>query len=144
MAGNNKEIIVSQNNILKSYRLHTSKIKSGEDPASNRVKMEHENNISIINRNTAILNKIISYNNIVFVFLLAFLIILIILLYYLLISNTHRISGPVLVMTEYINDIIKGKFPDIRPLRGKDEFKEFYDLFSKMVETLKERDKEKR
>lgn len=62
-------------------------------------------------------------------------------LYLLIIRITHRIVGPIYVMSNYIKDIIAGKLPDVRKLRTKDELKEFYGLFSEMVDTLKKKEK---
>ena len=50
-------------------------------------------------------------------------------------------SGPIFLMSRYIDDIIKGEYPIVRALREKDEFKEFYEKFTEMVEILKKRDK---
>ena len=61
------------------------------------------------------------------------------LLYFMLIRKTHRVSGPIHVMSKYMKDIIDGKIPKLRPLRTKDELKDFYELFSKMVDSLKDK-----
>lgn len=55
------------------------------------------------------------------------------ILYFLLIKQTHRISGPISIMTGYINEILEGKNPDMRSLREKDDLKEFYDLLKKLA-----------
>ena len=46
---------------------------------------------------------------------------------------THRISGPLMVMRNYMADLANGRLPTMRPLRKKDEFKEFYAAFSRVV-----------
>ncbi|MDA3901280.1 MAG: hypothetical protein PF637_12275 [Spirochaetes bacterium] len=64
-----------------------------------------------------------------------------VILFFILLRQTHRIAGPVYVMTMYMKSIINGKFPDhLRPLRDKDFLKDFYKVFSEMVETLKQRE----
>ena len=57
-------------------------------------------------------------------------------LYFYLIRVTHRISGPIYVISRYINEIMEGHHPDFRALRDKDEFREFYAKFIEMVEKL--------
>lgn len=52
---------------------------------------------------------------------------------------THRICGPIFVMESYLTRIIEGRFPERRPLRKKDEFKDFYDLFWQAVDLLRAR-----
>ena len=59
----------------------------------------------------------------------------------MIIRITHRISGPIYVMSNYIKDIINGDFPDPRPLRDKDELKKFYSLFVDLVDSIKEKHK---
>jgi hypothetical protein len=39
---------------------------------------------------------------------------------------THRISGPLFVMSRHIQEMIDGREPQFRSLREKDEFKEMY------------------
>jgi nitrogen fixation/metabolism regulation signal transduction histidine kinase len=55
----------------------------------------------------------------------------------MIIKITHRISGPVYVMSNYMKEIINGIIPSPRPLRDKDELKNFYELFVEMVKSLK-------
>jgi len=57
----------------------------------------------------------------------------IVVLYLLMIRFTHRISGPIWVMTNHLNELLAGKSPQMNDLREKDEFKDFYELFRKMV-----------
>lgn len=99
-----------------------------------KLTRSHENNLNTIER--------IARNNRI---LLASLVLCVLLqgliLYMLIIRITHRISGPVYVMSNYFRDIIDGKLPDPRPLREKDELKDFYELFKELVYSLKHREK---
>ena len=94
----------------------------------------HENNKGTVEK--------IAWNN---KMLLALLVLCVLvqglILYMLVIRITHRISGPVYVMSNYFRDIIDGKLPDPRPLREKDELKDFYALFKELVYSLKEKEK---
>lgn len=58
----------------------------------------------------------------------------ILILYFQMIRFTHRISGPIFVMTRYMKEILEGKKPTMYDLREKDEFKDFYELFRKVTE----------
>src|ERR1700687_3958862 len=42
------------------------------------------------------------------------------------ITATHRVAGPVLVMTRYLKQLGEGQIPSTRPLRKQDELQEFY------------------
>ena len=50
---------------------------------------------------------------------------------------THRICGPVTVLQNYLTELIHGRFPVRRPLRKRDEFKDFYDVFWRAVDNMK-------
>jgi len=52
---------------------------------------------------------------------------------------THRICGPLNVLQGYFVELTNGFFPKPRPLRKKDEIKEFYDLFGRTVDSLRSR-----
>ncbi|MGC9043389.1 MAG: hypothetical protein ACP5KG_05985 [Myxococcota bacterium] len=53
---------------------------------------------------------------------------------------THRIAGPIFIISRYVDSITDGKIPETRPLRKKDELKEFFEKFNRMLEALKERE----
>ncbi|MFL5320470.1 MAG: signal protein [Myxococcaceae bacterium] len=55
---------------------------------------------------------------------------------------THRVAGPVYVMTQYVTALAQGRFPPIRPLRRNDELKNFFERFQSALETLKAREVE--
>lgn len=60
-------------------------------------------------------------------------------LYVLVVLATHRVAGPMAVMTTYMREFANGKFPVMRALRETDELKEFFDLFSAAVSHFKNR-----
>jgi len=61
---------------------------------------------------------------------------LVITVFFVIVRRTHRVAGPMFVLKRYMNEIIAGEIPDIRPLRKDDEFKDVFDTFVKMVDTL--------
>ena len=85
------------------------------------------------------LKDIMSFNKILLFLIFGLIIVHSIVLYVLIIRKTHRISGPIYVMSMYIEEIIKGKLPNPRPLRDNDELKDFYELFKKMVDSLRDK-----
>ena len=92
----------------------------------------HESNLTTI-------DQIAQYNRYLLISLVFFVLIQWVVLFMMLIRITHRISGPVFVMSRYFKEIIDGNIPDIRPLREKDELKNFYALFKELVDTLKKK-----
>ncbi|HPF05052.1 MAG TPA: hypothetical protein P5120_08720 [Spirochaetota bacterium] len=93
------------------------------------LQRNHEQNLYNI-------NKITHYNRLLLVSLVLCVVFQGIVLFVLIIKITHRISGPVYVMSGYMKEIIDGKLPSPRELRDKDGFKDFYDLFRQMVKAL--------
>lgn len=53
---------------------------------------------------------------------------------------THRVAGPVYVMSHYITTLAKGRFPALRPLRKNDELKVFFGRFQEALETLRQKE----
>jgi hypothetical protein len=55
---------------------------------------------------------------------------------------THRVAGPIFIMTRYVSVLAQGRFPQMRPLRKHDELKDFFDRFQGAVDVLKGREAE--
>jgi hypothetical protein len=87
--------------------------------------------------NMETLQKIINYNKYLVIILIIIVLLQGALLYFLLILKTHRISGPIYVMSNYIKELLNGKYPNPRALRDKDELKDFYELFKELVSQIK-------
>jgi hypothetical protein len=52
---------------------------------------------------------------------------------------THRIYGPLYVLERYLGELSSGRFPNVRALRKKDEFKELHSTLMDTVDALKRR-----
>ncbi|MBP7735583.1 MAG: hypothetical protein KA369_06375 [Spirochaetes bacterium] len=117
---------------VKDARLKEALLQNGRN---------HDRNMETLNRIITDNTGIITYNRILLASILVIVIIESIALYLLLIRKTHHISGPIYVMSSFMKDIIEGRDPKLRPLREKDELKEFYDLFQDMVKAVRKRDR---
>ena len=53
---------------------------------------------------------------------------------------THRVAGPIYIISRYVDQIASGRYPDPRPLRKKDELKEFFIHFNEMLKAIKDRE----
>ncbi len=98
------------------------------------LQSRHESNLSNI-------EMIADHNRLLLCALVLCIVFQVIILYVLIIRLTHRISGPVYVMSNYFREIINGHLPDPRPLRDNDELKNFYELFREVVQSLKDEQK---
>ncbi|MCX7943173.1 MAG: methyl-accepting chemotaxis protein [Deltaproteobacteria bacterium] len=84
--------------------------------------------------------KLAAEDNKIMLYLIAFVIAIFLSLVIWGILITHRIAGPIFIISKYVDSITYGKIPETRPLRKKDELKEFFEKFNKMLESLKERE----
>jgi hypothetical protein len=53
---------------------------------------------------------------------------------------THRVCGPIFVVTRHLQTMVDGKYPTLRSLRSGDEFASLFDALQEVVETGKVRD----
>jgi hypothetical protein len=53
---------------------------------------------------------------------------------------THRVAGPIYVMSHLLGLLAQGRYPSRRGLRKHDELQEFYTQFTDTVRIMKERD----
>lgn len=125
-------IYTIEDNIFQAMQVANINGQANDDYLAtiSRLTQNHENNLKTI-------EKITRYNRILLVSLVICVFIQGIILFMMIIRITHRISGPVYVMSNYFRDIIDGKIPNPRPLRDKDELKNFYELFKELVNSLK-------
>ncbi len=84
--------------------------------------------------------KLAAEDSKIMLYLIAFVVAIFLSLVIWGILITHRIAGPIFIISRYVDSIADGKIPETRPLRKKDELKEFFDKFSRMIEALKERE----
>ncbi|MCU0847365.1 MAG: hypothetical protein MUD12_05715 [Spirochaetes bacterium] len=98
--------------------------------AMKNISRNHSNNMQT-------LKNIIQYNRILLILLIGIILIQGLILYLILIRLTHKISGPIYVMSNYITEILNGMTPVIRPLRSGDQLKDFYDLLLKLFDKFK-------
>lgn len=147
---NNKLIMSNTENINRildlqqSIYMRFSMIPYGVDQQTySRIAVEltkdYNNSIKNLNASSLANEEIIkSNNNIIIVNTILIIAIIVMtfsglgILFTMLIRHTHRISGPIYLMTMYGNEILNGKKPNMRKLRDKDEFGEFYEIYKKI------------
>jgi signal transduction histidine kinase len=55
---------------------------------------------------------------------------------------THRVCGPIFVVTRHLQTMAEGRLPTLRPLRAGDEFATLFETFKNLVDTTRARDRE--
>ena len=130
---NNKihEIIQSEDKIFQALAVISSRQAKDNSYKSSigKMSMDHVENFKTT-------DAITDNNQILLIALLIFIVVQGIVLYIMMILKTHRISGPIYVMSNYIKEMLNGNFRHPRPLRKKDELVEFYALFTQLADSL--------
>lgn len=70
-------------------------------------------------------------------YLVSFVVVMALFLFVWGIFITHRVAGPIFIISRYLREIREGVFPQTRPLRKGDELKSFFETFSGMLDHLK-------
>ncbi|SRR5712692_5240830 len=50
---------------------------------------------------------------------------------------THRVAGPLHVMSRYVSLLSEGRYPVFRPLRKNDELQAFFERFQRAIDSLR-------
>ena len=128
-----------QNNIVHFLTTHQKKAMddSPVKEAMSAISQKHFENMQTLAKNMETLDTIIEHNKLLMMALVIFVILQGAILYILIIKKTHRISGPIYVMSNYMKDLLNDKIPEPRKLREKDDLKDFYELFVQLIEKIK-------
>jgi hypothetical protein len=76
----------------------------------------------------------------VFKITMAFLVLEVLVLGVMGLLITHRVVGPIFVLTRHLTTLKSGTYPFMRPLRSGDEFVDTFQTFTQVVDGLKKRD----
>lgn len=79
---------------------------------------------------------IMKNSRIVLYFLIVMTVIQTAIIFFQFIFFSHKISGPIHVMTNHLRELRKGNTPSFRPLRKNDELRDFYQEFRETIEML--------
>ena len=108
-----------------------------------QIKKDHQESMKNIKESMTFLNSFLTnlkdffYEIKIFLMvLLALILVQAVFLYFYLINMTHRISGPIYVISQHMQDIIDGKKPNLRELRKNDELKSFYKKFVEFAKSV--------
>jgi predicted PurR-regulated permease PerM len=106
------------------------------DRDHDRIIEEHLESMALMHTNMQQLNKILNQNRIILTVMIITGILLGVGLFTYLIRLTSRMSGPLYVLTQHMNDIMNGKKPNLRALRKNDEFQDFYRQFISFIDSF--------
>ena len=124
--------VETEDDIVSAFMIYAGKIRANPIKMSlDRANQDHMKSITDIQNHVSMLK---GQTDIFFYLILitAGLAVVVSVAYYLYVMRiTHRIAGPIRVITGHIQEMIEGRDPAFRGLREKDEFK---DLYAKLVE----------
>jgi len=155
MANNNKKLddlyqqqeglTFNQREIVESL-LVFNRVRTWENLrlATDRATQDLQRNTEQIQGNQALIQRVILQNRILLAVIIAMAVIQLIVVFRMLIHKTHKVAGPVLLLSRYMDEVIRGKYPQPRALRDGDELGELYEKFNTMVTTIKERDEKRK
>ncbi len=107
--------------------------------STSAVKLDNEKNQELIRHNNAMIQDITLMNNRIIALLIISAVLQSVIIFYIMLKRSHRISGPLFLLNRYIDEMKRGEFPEIRPLRANDDFHDLFDNFRELVDSLKQK-----
>ncbi len=96
-------------------------------------------NTELLELDAAYADQVAKYDAMAIYYLVGFVLVMAIFLFIWGIIMTHRVAGPIYIISRYLRQMASGEPPKPRPLRKGDELKDFFESFSSMLASLKER-----
>ncbi len=126
-------IVKTQGDMIEMF-LTTPALVNSNNPTIKNAKSTFDNNIGM-------LQEIKRNSQIVMYFIIAMIIVQSVIIFAIFIFITHKISGPIWVMTRYLREVQQGKKPLGRPLRKNDQLQNFYAELQATIEKLRGKNK---
>ncbi len=95
-------------------------------------------NTELLELDAAFAEQVADYDAMAIYYLVGFVVVMALALFIWGIFMTHRVAGPIYIISRYLGQLADGRVPQTRPLRRGDELKAFFDTFSAAVETLRQ------
>lgn len=103
------------------------------------VNKDHGKSMDTIKNHITMLKNLIDWYSCILLGVIGLAVLAILACCFYMIRLTHRISGPIYVMTRIVQDMIDGREPQFRGLRDRDEFKELYAKLVELGEKMKKK-----
>lgn len=96
-------------------------------------------NRELLGIDAAMLGEVAKADHTKMLYLIGFVLLMAIFLFVWGIFITHKVAGPIFIISRYLRELRDGKAPHTRPLRRGDELRDFFDAFSSAVSALRQR-----
>ncbi len=90
--------------------------------------------------NPQVQSEVVRGDQIILLYLIALVVVMGVGLGFWGLIVTHRIAGPLYIVARYLSVLAGGRYPDMRPLRKRDELHEFFSAFEEAVNAMRNRD----
>lgn len=131
-------IIDTQDNMLDMF-LSIPVLQNPGNPVMQKYDKTFKENLMLTNRINENHERIKKNTLIVLYILIVLTVVQAAIIFFQFIFFSHKISGPLLVMTNYLREFRKGNNPEFRPLRGNDELREFYNELGETITQLSQK-----
>ncbi|MDY6932617.1 MAG: hypothetical protein SVZ03_00165 [Spirochaetota bacterium] len=126
-----KSIVKTQDQMINLF-LTTPALQNADNPMIMNAENTFRNNISMLFN--------MKKNSIrMLYFIIVMIVIQSAIIFLLFIFITHKISGPVYVMTQYLRELRMGNIPKVRRLREKDELQDFHNELCETIKNISSR-----
>ncbi len=127
------KVVTVEDDIVKAFVKYSQGVGDADlILASNKVTRDHDTSMESVKTHIEDIKNNIQYNFFLLSFVIVILVILCLVMYVYLVNKTNSIAGPIHVLTNHVNDLLKGKSVEFRGLRKNDEFKELYELVAQL------------
>ena len=135
---NNKNItaIIDTQDSMFDMFMAIPALQDPNNPIVQKCDRAFKENLKITNKINDNHERIKKNSMVVLYILIAMTIVQTAIIFFQFIFFSHKISGPIHVMTNYLKEFRSGKRPEFRPLRKHDELQEFYDEFRETINHL--------
>jgi hypothetical protein len=96
-------------------------------------------NTALLDLDATFAGQVADFDAMAIYYLIGFVLVMALCLFTWGIFMTHRVAGPIFIISRYLGQLASGEIPKPRPLRKGDELKGFFDTFSAMLNSLRER-----
>ncbi len=137
----NKSInsITEDQGIIVQMFMSSPALQASNNPTIIKGEATYRKNIGQLKKIASDSSQITRFSYIVLCIVITLTVVQILAIFALFMYYTHKITGPIQVITGYLHDIREGRDPDIRPLRKDDLLQEFYNEFRETIAYLLKR-----
>jgi nitrogen fixation/metabolism regulation signal transduction histidine kinase len=127
----NIDAVIGAQDSMLGFFMAVPALQNPRSTLVRQVDQTFQKNLTLVSRVHDYHERIKTNNLVVMYILVALTVAQAFLIFFQFIFFSHKISGPIRVMTDSLRELRKGTPPTFRPIRASDELQEFYNEFKK-------------